>query len=687
MKDFVIEEIKRLATAISAQRIVNINSLIIIGFVIISTSSCDFQNEFSSQNELKKNKQSLSIISKRYILREQSARSAFSNFLTRHNMTVDPPHYLDKHPKPSATQLQIDGRGMPQGIWAFSAQGLGVSKSNHTQFVTAFMNSNSNLWGISTSQMKQSSFLLRHEEITTSPSGKKVRFLTFDQIIGKDRVLDGGIRAVFWNDVLTTISGMVVLPSELPIASMLISSHDLENQLTSKLPSIGLGGYSLQIHAEGIHSQLGYIIEYRAKAYDGRDDILITINRKDGTIVDKRSLTQNLPATPITMKVYRPTSSAPHPSDTTTVASVIGWGTLYYNSFYFPWVDELSNRSPVPTYSHDYNWGGVLGFPYQSTSSFNDLPGTSGFQVQHASFWVQKAIHTADINFTWWPPSNSTYRNKSITLITNANSTQFGGGGCFGNELWRDDDENTGCILTASGTAEPMDKLFHEAGHAIDWKYLSGGNRNSFYGTYCDPGTSEEAGSLAEAIAGLYAQMMILQEFGTSTNFTDYEAYGNSLQLYGMPVSPSIVHQDDNSLICHAPHNPCGGSEPCETWQPSDLIPALPVPCNSSISWDHYNYTAPLIQAYWEIAHSKNCDGTPPCWEMNDGADHNEARWALFYAMKTTPASGSYWDFVANFLTYFYYDVGSTQWNNRWWVFNHHRLVGPDYGYSPCHVY
>jgi hypothetical protein len=215
--------------------------------------------------------------------------------------------------------------------------------------------------------------------------------------------------------------------------------------------------------------------------------------------------------------------------------------------------------------------------------------------------------------------------------------------------------------MITPGNATHLNAIFHEVGHGIDLKYNSGYFRYSSITGSCDPNTSDEASSLNETVASLYAIMMMFHEFGASTSFTQ----SSITSLSHLTASGSLdAHTNDSNLKCHAdPSIDCGDN-------------AIGI----------YNYGHGLLQAYFEINHGLNCDGpiNEPCYVMPDTVRTDEARWALFYAMKNTPITGTYREFVSNLLDYYYYDVGQDPWNDRWWVLNHHGLVGPDYSYTPC---
>lgn len=628
--------------------------------------------------------------------RREVAREAFERFRNELGVPNTPSHYMSVEPHAMAIHLYEDSRAMPRGVWAFAEFGLGFCETDCRDFVEAFIREQSGLWGLTAADIAKIELVLRSDEANLSPGGRLVRTLEFDQEIEGRRVIDGGIQAVFWDQVLTSVSGMLALPTELPRQVRFLNEDELEQAVHDNLRIDGFGEYDILRRSTAVHSDLGVVMIFHVV---GRTAVDVIVDSANGNILGTWSYDHGYTAVSGSYKVYKPNSGDSDTSQANEV-TVSGYGSVS-GLDYYPWVDVLANRSPVPTYDGSGTWtsGGKLYWPDYGSSAYTVSAGTPEFAIQHASYWAQKAIHTADINFTWWPPSDSSYTHKSITVIANAPSCNGGGsafdwGACFNLDLFRSADE-TGCMCLVSQPAAPYDgdaslvsTIFHESGHAVDWKYRAATGRTGKVGTYCDPGTSEEGTSLGEAIGTLYTMMMYLQEYGTSAGFTNYDAISNAFVGLGTSFAEAVVHNDDDDLVCHAPHNTCGGVNPCKTWRPNNSPAGLPTECSTSPpNYAVYRYAAPLLQAFWESAHGVNCDGPSPCYTMGDGAGVDESRWALFYAMKHTGYNQTYWDFVANFLTYYYYDVDETAWNNRWWVFNHHRLVGDDLGYSPCHVY
>lgn len=385
------------------------------------------------------------------------------------------------------------------------------------------------------------------------------------------------------------------------------------------------------------------------------------------------------------------------------VATQVSGATTYV----YPWRDELANRSPVLTYNSRLQWTGgnctsgyspCWGTNWQTTPSLNFLanPGTPSvddntnpptdgdkFRVQHLSYWTQRAVAIADINFTWWPPANVAYKYARVTVLANRTgccASVAGNDGCWGENTWRAADGIEGatprviCIkhpmrgssTYGDGQAMTLRAVFHEVGHAIQVKYLSGGARTCPINGACTPNTNEEANSLNEGIAGLYALMTTLDVLAGSGNFVDADAVDGNLVQVGSAATGAVIHRGDSDVECH-------GDYDCDSETGTNV---------------HYHYARALHQAYWEIAHGLNCDGpnADPCYVMPDGADANEARWALFYAMKNSPVDDSYREFVADILAYYNASVGYQAYADRWWVFNHHSLANDAGSYSPCYV-
>jgi hypothetical protein len=154
-------------------------------------------------------------------------------------------------------------------------------------------------------------------------------------------------------------------------------------------------------------------------------------------------------------------------------------------------------------------------------------------------------------------------------------------------------------------------------------------------------------------------------DWGLDTAFTDLDG-----DLNWGALTAFTAHRSASSLQCYA--DPAGHR--CD---------------DRNHPAGFHAFGIPLQQAVWESAHGTNCfvDDGQPCWQMPDSFRADTARNAFFYALTHTPTEGTFVTFSAQFLSYYYNSASVDAWGNRWWVFNHHRLVGPNYGYSRCHLY
>lgn len=607
---------------------------------------------------------------------------------------------------PGVVEAAYGPEGNVIGLWAYREGGLGatVSGQDYDATVRRFISENEGIWHLSGNAAHADGLPIRlvNLKVTPSPRGRMVATLEYRQFRGDFDVLDGTVTAVFWDGVLASVSGPLAAPNlQLYPSSQLdveISPADAAQAVAERFAESRAGGVDVELTSVGILHRYGIV--YRGMAYpdalssdvrlaEENSPLAVTVDARTGEVIQMESVAQHYASQSASYKVYKPANNRATP-DHQDQATVTGHVSVNGTEVY-PWVDVLASRSPVPTYHENYNWSGDMGFPWHSNSSGYDFvssPGTNSFETQHSSYWVQKAIHTANINFTWWPPSDSSYKYSKVSVVSSCSSSaRYEPNGWPTATMWRASDGNAnqtprvGVICAGDtsgaygdGTAARINMLFHEAGHAVDSKYLTGHTRyeNAVTGA-CDPGTSEEGKSLAENIASCYAQLMFAQEWGIATTFTDYDASSIggvpnlSYVSHANSDSALTVHMGDATVLCYA--DP--GADPCDG-------------ANANYKY-HYGY--PLIQAYWETIHGRNCDPGGPCTVFNDGAGVDESRWAFFYAMEHTSQSDTYLNFVADLLNYYYYDVGSTPWGNRWWVFNHHRLIGPNYGYSPCHSY
>jgi len=183
-------------------------------------------------------------------------------------------------------------------------------------------------------------------------------------------------------------------------------------------------------------------------------------------------------------------------------------------------------------------------------------------------------------------------------------------------------------------------------------------------GPTCEGGTSEEGRSVGESVAAIHSIAMFASIFGLNTGFTDYDN-GSLWELDN--AGTSSTHKDNNDrLDCYNPNASFGTS-------PGDFAT--------------YDYGSSVRQAFWESVHGINCfvSAGQPCVTINSGSNKVlDAKKAVYDAMQTTGLSGTQRVLVANLLSYYYYFVSQAAWNDRWWIFNHHNLVGPNPSYSPC---
>ena len=626
--------------------------------------------------------------------------------------------------------------GYLQAVHAFMPEGLATVQHDETPDVTVqrFIIENAGLFDLQASDVTLPSDLSwlkdPHVETMPSPDGKTVVRVEFQQEYRGMTIRDAAVSAVFWDGKMASFEGPVVNPAEdlanaIPDGTPWLAPDLAVDKVRNEL-SRQHGRWRHDVHDRGVSfllargrfvREIQAVPDVRISTLDADDAYSQTflLDAYTGEIVhrfDDRQW-QTTFRTPIKggYKVYKPQPGDATPDSTTQVTVLndayvtpaTNWGIYQV----YPWEDTNSaaDRSATPVYNASVAWSDGLGFNYHNCTALDcysllnektfSEPDTSvHFKQQHTSYWLQKAMQTANINFYWWPPSNSAYRYAKVTAITypGFGGNVFGSDGCWGIDLWRDSDgtigasPKVGCIRTykeyGPGNVTSLRDLWHEYGHAVDWKYLAGHSRKENDAGTCNPGSptgftsgAHEGGSLGEAIAALYAATMAAQEFPGAL-WTDYDVAACNggpaacLAYVAGVVNMVPVHTNTSDVRCWA--------KPGVTCVHDD---------NSANAY--YTYTWPLLQAYWESVHGRNCNVAPgqACVMFNDGAGADEARWAFFYAMKNSNLSAGYWTFVANFLTYYYYSVGQTQWNNRWWVFNHHRLVGTQHAGVSCWDY
>ena len=600
----------------------------------------------------------------------------------------------------------FDDRGMVRSLHAVgSHRGLIERQPGEAadHLVKRFIVTYPALWGFEGSDVRSpdalSSLVTSNVESLTSPRGKGVEVVHLRQTFRGIPVVDSEVTGVIWDGRLIKVAGPVLNSAQDLVSTQ--ASLNVDDAVAVAEEALLAEGHAVvasELVDFGVLAASG-VLGYRVKTIVREGDetavqgYVTTVDATTGEATAPIPTHREIASVSGTYRVYKPSSASTTPN--VAIQSDVTAYVAHYGTQVFPWQDVLTDRSPVPVYEWNQDWsapscgGGAetcKGFPWQYDSSgysFLANPGGNQFRLQHLSYWVQRAVRAADINFTWWPPSDTDYTNSRVTVVANraTSGAVTGNDGCWYWDLWRVADGEVGaepnvlCIqFSASadtydgGNATKLAVAFHESGHAIDSKYGGGSPIGKSISGTCDPNTTEESLSLSETVASLYSEMMFFHEFGGATGFTDADAASSDLKPVSTGNGDVIdVHRGDESLICHAPTGSI-----CN--DPGD-------------SQEKYRYGHALLQAYWEITKGLNCDGpeADACYVMNDGAGTDEARWALYYALKLAPRATTYRDFVGDILDYYYNDVGETEWSSRWWVFNHHDLVLPAYTYTPCY--
>lgn len=602
--------------------------------------------------------------------------------------------------KQKVIQTAFDNGGRVRGLWAFNEEGLTTSVANDPlATVEQFVAENAGLYdlqGSSYANSRRMPWLTKPKiENLTFPNGKQMTNVTYAQYYRGLPVLNAPISAQFSGGRLVSFQGRVFNPGEEIVdtvphvsAAQALASVKMAISRQTKVP-VDMEAPILGIDEDGV-----LIYEFISTGKSGSNPVVpayvARVDANSGSVIYAQPDKADSPSTPGTYRVRFPVSDESDPLESIVLSNRTGLVTAEGDSR-FPFQDVVSNRSSLPVYNAQSFIGSTTGFDLHSTPNPNFLwdPPHVFFASQHASYWLQIASDLVDVGMMTIPPANLGYRFKKITSVASCPSVSSFASNCatigYPN-LFRSSDANTGCICLSSDSvnggypdnvATAIDTIFHEFGHSVDWKYLGGEFRRNPHKQQqtCLRGSSDEASSLGEGIASLYSLIAFTNVYGISSTFTDYNAVrrsGTGIHAIetlaadaGLGNGSVPVHTSNENILCYA-----------DPSRPS---------CDSADYRDKYAYATPLLQAFWESIHNVNCFNSP-CVSLDNETQVTHL-FALLYALKTTQANANYTAFVANLLTYYYNSVGYDQWNNRWWIFNHHRLVGPNYGYSPCHAY
>jgi hypothetical protein len=627
----------------------------------------------------------------------QSRLDALQALRSRLGVSLGLPLETMNAPSSSATALQheFDRDGYVTGLWAYRKGGLMevVPEGPEATFRRFIVENKAlfDLQGSDASDDPASLDWLGASELIAKPASKnrsKAERLTFHPTYRGRAILDGAVIASFISDSLVSITGPILNPAMEIFPIVAGVSADAAEKTAQQAAATK---YGVAFDATGVAlgvSRATPGLVYRmilqpAASGSPVDPLTAHVDAVSNSVVALSSAALDTQVFH-NYRVYTPVATDPDiRQESPGNVQLLSGPTEVSGTTVYPWYVTFtgsSQHTSVVTVTGDHKTGSEWDSFTQTTSDpdFDDTTSNIRFGQQHASYWASYASFFGDYLLDV-VPAGAPYANFPVRVIHNANLTP--------NEFW-DVNLSTNCDSTIGTTfdnyycvrlgtdwnytngAKYISALIHEMGHLYDSKYtgapaLNRRASNPITGL-CDAGTSEEGRSVAETIASMFAAGTIAANFGVSSSFCDYNAstYMGAASLYWLTPGGPNVHVTsgtDASILCYA--NPAGPT------------------CSSP-----YAFGYPTVQAFWESVHGINCGGGS-CWTMGDAAGAYQAYEALAYGMANTPATGTQVSFAANFLAYYYNNVGSTEWSNRWWVFNHHRLIGPNYGYSPCHAY
>ena len=510
--------------------------------------------------------------------------------------------------------------------------------------------------------------------------GHKLTKLTYQQRCKGVPVSDGEIVVVFIDDRMISMAGSLVNPAGVTVTPKVNATSAAKNADSAVRQKFGgdyVGGKTtLRFNAE--FDRFEYFTPF-ATAYSSvtgvsKPNVWTTVDATTGEALQTREDIAETSSANGMFRIFKPLSSDPNPLRQNVTD--VGHNVMIDGNIVRPWRDIGSGKSPVISFSYP-NLNGS-----QSQSFFNSLgnnnflanPFSNQFAQQQASYWTQNASNLVEAFYGSFPP-NASYRHLAVAIVSehapSGFNSHFSESGCPNTQP--DSWDGTPCILMGNtgsdsvypGTSIPaIGTIFHEHGHFVDYKYrLPGAPRwaNPIVGT-CQVGTAEEGPSVSETFAGLLGVSAMISNFNITTAFTDLNGDRSNLHSLGGNAGP---HEHNNLLSCYKQTSDCSYG-------------------------NTHHFGAAMEQSVWESVHSVNCfvnQGTP-CTNITQVPSNPvlAARKAIQYTVSVSPSSATLVTASGAFLDYYYYFVSNGSWTDRWWIFNHHNLVGPAYGYSPCHA-
>jgi len=577
-------------------------------------------------------------------------------------------------------------RGELDGLWAWRPQGLTARRAGerHVDALARFLRDHRDLYAIPVDEPG----LAAHLAALGSPAvevveirGKTETNLRFQPRLGGVRVGHREILATFVDDRLASITGSIALPTLAPPAAPALDPAAAEAVARAAVLARSRSGpvgdvtrRDLLIDDDG---RLAYELRLGDTAGVAAPYVVRIDAQTGGVTAAWPEAQRGFYHADATYRIIVPDDYRPWLGLETVRTGARSW---VEDSVVFPWLGILPSTSPVYVFSSAVAGNGT----YTQTAPYHDFVTSSRedvrrFKVQQLTYWSQRAMYVADL-FGSDLLADRPHRFlgvRAVDLPDEQAPCDLLGGAC-----WRETcatsapasqpAQDLPCILfTLFGDSIPsQDHIFHELGHHHDHKLRAHGSmpfRIAGYEGTCDLGTDDESNSTNETIANAFAlaTSRYLLGGGTVLAASEYEGaicWGTDDRgcFNGMgPNQPTdFVHLpgDDDRLACP------------------------PATCE-----DTYGVGKAFFQAFWESSFGLNCFFSP-CYPMAGDDALSDATSAMFYASYHTPGYGTHPQLSGAFLSFYYNYVSEAAWSDRWWVFNHHGLVGPKYGYSKCHL-